>query len=300
VAKLERLKLIASAVEALVGPDERRRTFLSLAAAAARAYKAILPDEAAAPYLRRVAALQVLADAVRGKMGQDDVSAIYARIEALLDERVEGVAINAPIAEDGDTPGEVELADIDFKKLGELLGVQPKTAAQKARAAAEEQAKRMVQQNPTRRHLADRLEELVAAYNANSIDAERFFEQLKKLLDEMGEEGQRAAREELSEEELAILDILTRPQPRLTKAEQIKVKAVAKELHGKLSALVMVRDWQLAPQPRAEVKSAIRFELNQLPQQPYPDALWNEKVDAVWQHVFQTYRSPPPGLRAAA
>jgi hypothetical protein len=43
-----------------------------------------------------------------------------------------------------------------------------------------------------------------------------------------------------------------------------------------------------------------RFGLDQLPQQPYPEALWNEKVDAVWQHVFQTYRSPPPDFRAAA
>jgi type I restriction enzyme R subunit len=78
------------------------------------------------------------------------------------------------------------------------------------------------------------------------------------------------------------------------------VKAVARELHDRLAELVKVRDWQLAPQPRAEVKSAIRFGLDKLPQQPYPEALWNEKVDAVWQHVFQTYRSPPGGLRAAA
>jgi type I restriction enzyme R subunit len=53
--------------------------------------------------------------------------------------------------------------------------------------------------------------------------------------------------------------------------------------------------------PRAEVRAAIRFELNALPEQPYPEPLWNEKVDAVWQHVFQTYRTPPPtNFRAAA
>jgi type I restriction enzyme R subunit len=141
---------------------------------------------------------------------------------------------------------------------------------------------------------------LVTAYNANSIDAERFFKELKKLIDDMDEEGRRAAREELTEDELAIFDLLTRPEPKLTKAEEQCVKAVARQLHEHLAELVKVRDWQLAPQPRAEVKSAIRFDLNQLPQEPYPDALWNEKVDTVWQHVFQTYRSPPPGFRAAA
>jgi type I restriction enzyme R subunit len=300
VEKMARLKLIAQAVEALVAPDERRRSFLSVSSAVARAYKAILPDEAAAPYLRRVAAFQVLAEAVRGKMGQDDLSHIYARIEALLDKRVESIAITAPIEDAPDKPAGVELSDIDFEKLGKLLGIQPKTAAQKARVAAEEKVEQMVRQNPTRRHLAERLEELVTAYNANSIDAEHFFEELKKLIADMDEEGRRGAREELTEEELAIFDLLTRPEPKLTKADEQSVKAVARQLHEHLAELVKVRDWQLAPQPRAEVKSAIRFDLNQLPQEPYPEALWNEKVDTVWQHVFQTYRSPPPTFRAAA
>jgi type I restriction enzyme, R subunit len=80
----------------------------------------------------------------------------------------------------------------------------------------------------------------------------------------------------------------------------VKVKAIAQKLHGKLSELVRLRDWQLSPQPRAEVRSVIRFELNQLPEHPYPEPLWNEKVDAVWQHVFQTYQSPPGGFKAAA
>jgi type I restriction enzyme R subunit len=233
-------------------------------------------------------------------MGQDDLSGIYARIEALLDERVESVAITAPIAEGHSAPVGIDLSGIDFDKLAAMLGVQPKTAAEKARTATEERVRKMVAQNPTRKHLADRLEELVTAYNANSIDAQRFFEELKKLIDDMDEEGQRAAREELSEEELAIFDLLTRPEPKLSKAEEQAVKAVARQLHARLAELVTVRDWQQAPQPRAEVKSAIRFGLDQLPQEPYPEQLWNEKVDTVWQHVFTTYRSPPPDFRAAA
>ncbi len=176
----------------------------------------------------------------------------------------------------------------------------PKTAAQKARAAAEVQAKRMVQQNPTRRHLADRFEELVTAYNANSMDVERFFEELKKLIADMDEEGRRAAREEISEEELTIFDLLTKPEPKLTRAQEQSVKAVARQLHAKLRELVQVRDWQRAPQPRAEVKSAIRFGLDQLPQEPYPESLWREKVETVWQHIFSSYPSPPTDFRAAA
>src|SRR5688572_19626612 len=64
--KLARLALIGKAVEALIAPDERRRGFLRHARAVARAYKALLPDERAAPFLRPVAVLHVVAEAIRG------------------------------------------------------------------------------------------------------------------------------------------------------------------------------------------------------------------------------------------
>ena len=41
---------------------------------------------------------------LRGKLGPVDISAVSAKIEALLDEKIEGVAITAPIIE-GDEAG---------------------------------------------------------------------------------------------------------------------------------------------------------------------------------------------------
>ncbi|MFO1213692.1 MAG: hypothetical protein U1E72_03675 [Burkholderiaceae bacterium] len=48
--------------------------------------------------------MHIVAEAIRGKLGPVDISAIIGRIDALLDERVEGVAITAPIIE-GDERG---------------------------------------------------------------------------------------------------------------------------------------------------------------------------------------------------
>ena len=53
----------------------------------------------------------------------------------------------------------------------------------------------------------------------------------KQLIAEMEEEERRAAREGLTEEELAIFDLLTKPEPRLTKTQEIEVKKVARELN---------------------------------------------------------------------
>ena len=36
----------------------------------------------------------------------------------------------------------------------------------------------------------------------------------------------------------------------------------------------------------AAVQSTIRFTLNELPEEPYPEPVWGKKVDAVWAYVF--------------
>jgi type I restriction enzyme R subunit len=284
--KFQRLALIGDAVEALIAPDERRRAFLRHSGATARAYKALLPDARAEPYLKPVATLHVLAEALRGKLGPVDISAVSARIEALLDARVEGAAITAPIIEGDRAEGRLDLSGIDFEALEALFRTKPKTAIAQAREAAEAKAHEMAAQNPARAHLVEKLEKLVDAYNAGAVDVERVFERLKELISELELERGRAAREGLSEQELAIFDLLTRPEPKLTKAQEVAVKKVARELVEKLQGLLKIDYWRLKPQARGAVEHEIRVTLNALPEEPYPQELWDEKVGAVWEFVF--------------
>lgn len=289
VRDFDRLRLINQAVEILIAPDERRREFLRLTAAATKAYKALLPDERAAPYLRPVAVFHTLSDAVKAKLGPVDISAISARIAELLDEKLEGVAILTPIVEGDTAKGRVDLSGIDFEKLADLFAASPKVTAEKLREGAEEKARKMAAANPTRQHLVERLEKLVADYNAGSVDAEQFFEALKAFIGEMDEEEQRAVREELSEEELAIFDLLTNPEPKLTKTEEQDVKRVARSLLEKLHDLTGAIDWVRGQETRGAVWTEIRQRLNELPENPYPQALWDSKVEQVWDFVLRRY-----------
>lgn len=284
--KLRRLELIANAVEIMIAPDERRREFLRRVGATARAYKALLPDDRAAPYLKPVATLHIVAEAVRAKLGPVDISAISTKIEALLDDKIEGVAITAPIVEGDEVGGRVDLSEIDFEKLATLFLKKPKTANEQLRNKVEKKAKELAEENPTRKDLVDKLEALVADYNSGTVDAEKFFEALKRFIEEMEEEQQRASREGLTERELAVFDLLTRPAPKLTKAQEIEVKNVAKQLLQKLQQEHLIPRWEQNPVTRAAVHSQIRFTLNELPQDPYPEDIWNEKVEAVWQFVY--------------
>lgn len=98
-----------------------------------------------------------------------------------------------------------------------------------------------------------------------------------------------AASRELNEDELAIFDLLTRPAPKLTKAEETQVKAVARRLLERLEFLLRAIDWTRSQQTRGAVFTEIRQRLNELPEEPYPRGLWSEKVDDVWQFVLRRY-----------
>src|SRR5262249_39072444 len=124
--------------------------------------------------------------------------------------------------------------------------------------------------NPTRYDLVQRIEDLIAEYNAGSINIDEYLRRLIELSRTLTDEEQRAAREDLSEEELAIFDVLTKPAPVLCDEERAVVKASAKRLlrhlHDKL-----VLDWRRKAATTADVRSTIRQVLDEdLPVDPYP------------------------------
>jgi type I restriction enzyme R subunit len=100
------------------------------------------------------------------------------------------------------------------------------------------------------------------------------------------EEDSRAAREGLTEEELAIFDLLSKPVPELTDVERATVKGAAKHLlehlHDKL-----VQDWSRKVATTNDVNSTIRRVLDaDLPEAPYTKAIFDQKVQLIFDHVL--------------
>jgi type I restriction enzyme R subunit len=101
------------------------------------------------------------------------------------------------------------------------------------------------------------------------------------------EEEQRHARENLSEEELTIFDVLTRPGPNLSPEEREQVKKVARHLLHRLQTL-FVLNWRETVQHRAQVRLAIEDELEGLPAN-YAKDLYQHKCSDVFEHVYENY-----------
>ena len=82
----------------------------------------------------------------------------------------------------------------------------------------------MVKLNKSRMDFLERFQELIAAYNAGSKNIEELFAELIRFAQSLDEEEKRGVAEGLTEEELALFDILSKPDPKLTKAQEAEVK----------------------------------------------------------------------------
>ena len=110
----------------------------------------------------------------------------------------------------------------------------------------------MVRLNRTRADYLEKFLELIDEYNNGILNIEEIFRDLVALSRVLTEEQDRHVREHLSEEELTIFDILTRPGPELSTEERDEVKKVARHLLARLHEL-LVLGWRQKIQARAKV-----------------------------------------------
>lgn len=129
---------------------------------------------------------------------------------------------------------------------------------------------------------------MIEEYNAGSKNIEHFFDELLAFTKKLSEEEQRAVAENLSEEELAVFDLLMRPHPELSDSEVKEVKTVARELLETLKREKLVLDWRRRQQSRAVVLTTVQDILDRLPR-AYTTEMYNEKCQRVYQHVFDAY-----------
>lgn len=277
-----------TAVELLIVDDETKTQFVAHARLVDRLFKAILPDPEANEFGQIRAALVWLAESIASLNPTVDVSHVLGKVEALLDESVAANAyvIHAP-------PGEgatlIDLNEIDWEKLAERFAKGKKrTEAEKLRAAVAAKVAMLGRLNPTRIDWAERFQKLIDEYNAGSMNVEEFFARLVDFTKALNEEERRGLSENLDEEQLAIYDLLMRPAPELTDTERKQVKKVAESLLELLKREKLVLDWRKEQRARAAVRLAVEETLDELPEKFTTD-LYEDKCDAVYQHVYDSY-----------
>lgn len=281
-----------AAVEALLVDEHTRTEFLSAARHVRKLFKALLPDPAAASEQHTVAAIRVLAERLSevSQVPRVDLSAVSDAVDALLDRSVgaEEYVIRAA-AEGAEPDALIDLSQIDFDALAASFAGRKRAETDRLAAILKQRAVGAAARNPTRYDLVERIEELIAEYNAGSVNIDEYLKRLIELSKTLTAEEKRSVVEDLTEEELAIFDILTQPEPQLSVADRAVVKTSAKRLLAHLHEK-LVLDWRRKAATLSGVLTAIRDQLDaDLPQDPYPPDIFNQKVQSVFDHVAQVY-----------
>lgn len=287
----EFIALRDAAVEALLVDDEVRAAFLASSRRVRKLFKAVLPDPVAASAQATVAVIRVLAERLLdlGHGERPDIEEVSDAVDALLDRSVgaEEYVIRAA-AEGVDADPLVDLSQIDFDALAARFAGRKRAETERMASLLRDRAVAAARRNPTRHELVERIEQLIADYNAGSLNIEEVIRRLIALSQDLSAEEQRSVSEGLSEEELALFDLLTKPDPVLSEEERTLVKGVAKRLlahiHEKL-----VLDWRRKAETMADVRVAIRDVLDELPGDPYPRPVYDAKVQRVFEHVVAAY-----------
>jgi len=102
----------------------------------------------------------------------------------------------------------------------------------------------------------------------------------------------------LTEEELALFDILTKPEIDMSKAESEAVKKVARALLQTLKEAKLVLDWRKKQRTRAYVYTTVKTLLDDLPR-AYTPELYQQKCDAVYQHFYDSYQGEGASIYSA-
>lgn len=291
-SSVERLAAVADAVERLISPDTVRKEFLASERLIKALYKAVMPDLVALEFSSKVYCMGIIADIIRERIGggvPPDISKVMGDINRLLDESIaaEGFKIDEKKGATGSIL--IDLSRIDFEALAKRFekSNRKNVELEALKRAIRAKLEMMVQLNRHRSDYLTKFEAMIEEYNAGGRNIEELFKELLKFSRSLTEEEQRHVRESLSEEELTIFDVLTRPGPELSLEERDQVKKVARHLLHRLHTL-FVLNWRETVQHRAQVRLAIEDELDQLPTS-YEREMYRHKCSDVFEHVYENY-----------
>jgi type I restriction enzyme R subunit len=282
----QKLLLLEKYANTIIENQESKKNFLNLASDLQSAYRSVLPDPKADDYYKEVVAVRVLASRIRDVGLQSiDVSQVKKDLEDLLDKSIQAgeyvISQHKKIKDlsllDADAL-QVFFAKLDNKNLQvETMSVE-----------LEQKIIDMVRKNRKRAKFMERLVSLLQEYNSGAHDVDQLFDDLIILAKDLIEEEQRSVKENLSEDELAIFDLLIKDN--LNPDEVATIKGATHELLVNLKPL-LVPHWRDFETNRAGVKIAISDLLfTKLPEPTYTEKECELKGFEIYNFVFENYQ----------
>lgn len=282
----EKIGLMDDAVESILRDEETKKRFLQLGSLAWRLFKSILPDKCSFQFESICQLLHSLVEKIKSLTPTVNIDHVMNAIEKVLDMSIdaEGYIIN------NEKENVVDLSGLDFEKMRRDFEKKHKnTELQKLKNKVEQVLNDMVSKNKTRTDYLERFEQMIEEYNTGSKNVDIIYRNLVDFAEALNDEQKRHIQENLSEEELALFDILIKPEMELSEKEKRQVKKVARQLLNTLKTEKLVLDWRKKQQARAEVLYTIETVLDEDLPRSYSVDIYRKKCELVYQHIFDNY-----------
>lgn len=287
----ERIGAINAVKDAINENDETRKRFEVLAREVFKKFKACLTIKAVNRYHDKQAAIDLVYKKLQEDRAQADIHQVLQELHAILDHAV------TPVANQVADGRLYDISKIDFELLRQEFKRMPhrNTAVQQLREALEQRLQQMLRHNPLRVDYYERYQQIVAEYNSEKERAtiEATFEALMKFCADLNTEEQRKIREGISEEYLAVFDILTSGKT-LAPKQRDYVKKIGMDLLDHLkNEKLKIDNWRDKDATQAEVRAYIHDYLYDdrtgLPVEFYSEDEVQERATLVFQHVYMQY-----------
>lgn len=291
-AGFERNKAIIDAKEVVNQNDETRKRFEIICREVFKKFKACITIKAINNYRAPCDAINIIYKSLQEDVEKADISDIMRELHTIIEESIE------PASGMKEPTKLYDISKIDFERLRKEFERSPakNTTVQSLKEIIEKKLLKMLMQNPTRTDFQKHYEEIVHEYNKEKdrVTIEATFEALLKLVDALSEEERRAVKEGLSEESLALFDLLLKPN--LSKQEIDRIKKVVEGLYKTLNAeITRIQNFAAKQSTRDEIKIKIKDflwdEKTGLPESFAPYEV-EEKTEAVFRYLVITQKSP--------
>lgn len=284
------LSLFEDYANIIVGNDDIKNEFKVLANTVDSLYESLRPDIFTMNFETVYKdAILYLKGIIDGKIRPEKLESAQAKINELLDQSVitSDDTRKYTITEIGK---ELDLSKLDINKLREnFRKIKNKNIEiTNLRKHIENKLQNMLRRNITRTKFAERFRNIIDEYNAGGSQNDDFYEKLLDLMEQLRDEEERHIKEELSEVELEMFDLLKKEQ--LTIDEEKRVKLAAKELYHTLTKKrndLFVVGWQNDSQPKEKVKSEIVSVLNEFLPESYDREIFLKKSNIIFDHIME-------------
>ena len=282
-------------------PDEAKRRYEILARIVFNRFKALLMEPSALLYAERHDNIEAIYKKLSEKRDAADITALLKELHRIVND-----AIKAQKPGDDQVENkQYDLSKIDLEKLRDELSKKVKrsaTALQDVLQLLEQKLTQMLAVNPKRMDYYKKYQAIIADYNADKdrISIEETFAKVMDLFNSLDEEQVRRTKEGLSEEQLAVFEILEKGN--LSAKQREQVKQASRALLAEILALISPLDqWTEKKQTQAEVEILIRDQIYQnLPDPPYTPEDKQKTAEMVYQYVWQQSRSGGLGDRVGS